>query len=143
MKTKAGNGLEAEVLAQSAYNVFRRVCGSSLTGNALREWEELGDDQASWADVAVVAIDMIDLPADEMATKELSVSTGSHSLYRAFAAAQGGDDMWSEIGENVRKSWEAVLRHLANLIDSDGSLDMGEAEGQAVEWMTERMLQEA
>lgn len=136
MKTKASNSYGAEDLAYSAYNLFAKMRGLQRT------WEQMDGDQAPWCEVAVLAINVIDLPESETASIDLSARELAENLYNRYCEANVSPAMWGSLNSNERLAWEAVGRHLANLIDSDGSLDFADMETKMLEWVTQRTTAE-
>ncbi len=137
MKTKASNGLEAGELGQTVYVVFH-----GALGRRCRPWQDVPEiDWLPWPEVAALAINRLDLPENETATMEISAKELAQSLYRQFMAARQLEPTWDSLDGRERLAWEAVGRHLLNVIDSDSNaVDIPEAEQKIIEWAKNKQL---
>lgn len=129
MKTRASNGLEAADLGGTAYKVWH-----ACLERQAKPWDQIvAIDQEPWQEAAALAINIIDLPGDEQASLEISAKELGRNLYAQYMAARGMEPKVITTPEEL--AWEAVGRHLANLIDSDGSADVPQCEARVVEWV--------
>lgn len=135
VRDKAHNGVTAQDLGQTAFNV------AATLQRINRTWQDV-DEQChqAWLAVAMLAIRTMDLPPGEQATLELSAKALSKSLYRQFGAEMYCAS-WEELDSSEQTIWEAIGRHLANLIDSDGQQNFSELESKIVEWARSKIEQ--
>ena len=113
---KAYNGMTALELARHAYLAHEAACG--LQGDFEKVTE---DHRLAFMEVAGLAIAAVDMPHDEQAVKEINVKEAAKAIFRRWWMAQGSTvPEWDEQDQKTRLVWEAVFRHLANWIDSDG-----------------------
>ena len=131
MRTTAYNGMEAMDLGHSAYNVWEHACKSG------RNWNDIGEgDRPPWSDVAAMAISNVDLPPDEKASLEISAKGFAKALFEVYASSVGGlAYTWEGSTAQNLVAWEAVARHLSNLIDSEGPIDFADMEARIKTWI--------
>lgn len=130
------NGLSYFDLAMTAFNVFAGATGSGK--------KDLADaDRAPWESVAGKAASIIDLPESEQATLEISAKQLAKALYIQYTIDCDRIPNWEDVPAKDKVAWEAVGRHLANLIDSDGQgMDFLELEEKIIEWAKDRITPE-
>ena len=134
MKTKASNGLTAETLAEYARRAYLIALGQPFS-------DMPADEIEAWTHAAIVAIDIIDMPADEWATREVSAKAGAEAIYRNYVLANEGEPAeFDSLDQTLRLAWEAAFRHLANWIDSDGTVDLSETEAQWRDWLVTKSM---
>ena len=76
-----------------------------------------------------------------MAAREVSAKALAKTLYMQYNVECGNEPEWKWDGmaQVFKTAWEAVGRHLANLIDSDGkTLNFQELEERMTEWARQR-----
>ena len=98
-------------------------------------------DLPPWEAVAGKAAQIIDIPEDEQSAREVSAKALAKTLYMQYTVECGHEPDWKWDSETalVQTAWEAVGRHLANLIDSDGQTpNFPELEDRIVTWARER-----
>ncbi len=133
-RVECRNGLEYSELAKTACDVYRRVLGQPTY-----VLEEV--DLSFWTDVAAKAAQIIDLPESEQGTLEVSAKSLAKTLYSQFILSTDGVPRWDETPQLEKVAGEAVGRHLANLIDSDGQTpNFSELEERIIGWAKERVL---
>ena len=134
-RTECTNGLSYKDLAQTAWNVYRACSGLdriTINGDA---------DRAPWEAVAGKAAQIVDIPESEMATREVSARGLAKTLYMQYNVECGNEPewKWGSTAEVFKTAWEAVGRHLANLIDSDGQTsNFQELEERIIDWARQR-----
>lgn len=131
-KTGARNGVAYEDLAATAHNVYCRSLG--VTPPELRE-----ADSVPWADVASRAVSIIDVSDSEQAELQVSAKALAKSLYCQYDLSKNLVPSWEEISLENKLAWEAVGRHLANIIDSDGQQDFSDMEFKMASWVSEKL----
>lgn len=131
-RTECQNGLEYTELGKTAYSVYTKSIGG-IVGT-------LGEvDLSFWTDVAAKAASIIDLPESEQGTLEISARSLAKALYTQMQISADCVPHWDELSSGHRIAWEAVGRHLANLIDSDGQTpNFPELEERIIGWARER-----
>jgi hypothetical protein len=140
-RTSCRNGLTYAELGRTAWNVhgnctvldpnFRKTPGYELKDADLPPWEA----------VAGKAAQIIDIPDDEQSAREVSAKALAKTLYMQYTVETGNEPDWKWDSETamVQTAWEAVGRHLVNLIDSDGQTpDFSELEDRITSWAKER-----
>lgn len=131
-RTECRNGLSYNDLGQSACNVFQL----SKCDNAVQLQEA---DLEPWAGVAAKSAQIVDIPDTEQAVVEVSAKGLAKTLYTQYHLSKDGVPHWDEQTDKDKMAWEAVGRHLANLISSDGqSLDLKDLEERMALWAWER-----
>ncbi len=132
-RTECINKISYKDLGQTACNVARAVLG--LDRVSLQ-----AGDLAPWEAVAGKAAHIMDVPESEMAAREFSASALAKTLYMQYTVECGRepDWRWDEETATSKLAWEAVVRHLANLIDSDGQQNFQELEERIIEWSRRR-----
>jgi hypothetical protein len=129
-RTECRNGLSYKDLAQTACSVFTAAIGHPTY--VLQE-----ADLPPWEAVASKTASIIDLPDSEQAEVTLSAKALAKALYNQFALERDKNPDWDN--EPNKIAWEAVGRHLANLIDStEQSPDIEVLEQRIVAWARER-----
>lgn len=129
-RTECRNGITYKDLAQTACNVYTASLGQPTY--VLQE-----ADLTPWEAVAGKAASIIDLPESEQGELSISAKTFAKTLYTQYTLERDKNPDWDE--ESAKVSWEAVGRHMANLIDSvDNRPDFPELEEKIVNWAKER-----
>lgn len=129
---QAENGLTLETLAPSAYGAFH--CAGGTDANAT--WETLSEGEMDrWRHVGGQAILSVE-GADGLGWAELA-----RQLYASYIkAGYGVFPAMAELPVAMQLAWEAVGRHMANCIDSDGTLEnLPEHEGRWKEWVQKKL----
>ena len=105
---KAENGYDTKDLGHTAFNVYYSCQGQP------RNWHQTVEvEQHLWDKVAGMAILMVE-SADGLLWHDLAAK-----LYQARTDKAD----YAALPRPEQLLWEAVGRHLANLIDSDGSVE--------------------
>jgi hypothetical protein len=131
-RTECRNSIAYSELAKTACEVYLRSL--SLPTYVLQEV-----DLSFWTDVAAKAAQIIDLPESEQGTLEISAKALAKALYTQYCLSTDTVPHWDEVPANYKIAWEAVGRHLANLIDSDGQTpNFPELEERIIEWAKQR-----
>lgn len=128
----ANNGLDILLLSQTAFEAWRHA-----SARFDEDWVALSqNDKDAWEHVAGQAILLLDGERDEINAKELA-----ESLHEAHRRGLGGEHKpFCDLSERDKICWEAVGRHLFNMIDSDGSVKPNEVEPYWRGW-TEKKLE--
>ncbi len=131
-RTECRNSLSYTELAKTAYGVYTQIIGG-IVGT-------LGEvDLSFWTDVAAKAANIIDLPESEQGTLEVSAKSLAKALYTQLQISADCVPHWDEVSHGHKVAWEAVGRHLANLIDSDGQTpNFPELEERIIDWAKQR-----
>lgn len=134
VKEKSKNGWDAAVLAESCYKILRQICKEP------NNWKNMTEiDHEPWLNMAQTIITVFDIKEGE----ELRISVGdwAKNLWNILCQSRGLDFPWDELNELERFGWHAIVRHCANLIESDGpqSLPIDEAEEKVVCWARDRV----
>ena len=136
VKNAARNGISVNDLAQTAEAVFRRCQGVKPEWSALREV-----DRQLWIDAASAEVGIIDIPETEQAALEVSAKSLAKTIYMQYTSKFEAE-LWNALEEREQIAWEAVARHLANIIDADSAVvDFANFEDMAVSWGTNRSQQ--
>jgi hypothetical protein len=119
--------LDISILAQTAFEAHRHA-----SGNLDAQWESTNQgEKEAWEHVAGQAILQLDRDDVECVTA-LALA---HDMYDAFKGAYSIlSRSWEELSWEEKICWEAVGRHLFNMIDSDGIINMGEHEPRWRGW---------
>jgi hypothetical protein len=123
----AENGMSLDVLAETAHNVYNILAGSHPV-----TWGQVPVQiQDVWGPIAAKAVVLIEA-ADGLKFKELA-----GELYRIWASGMAQKDKpFDSLPVRERLMWEAISRHLTNLIDSDGaSITASEHEQGWKDWL--------
>ena len=97
-------------------------------------------DLSFWTDVVARAAFVIDLPETEHAALEISAKAFGKALYTQYSASTDTVPNWELLSNTEQTAWEAVGRHLANFIDSDGQAPVfAELEDRIVDWAKSRV----
>lgn len=125
MSIEAENGITMEELAPLAYSMWRRLSGRDDLPEIYRD-----GDAVDWENVSGQAIYAVER-ADGLKWAALA------SLL--YAQRHGCRSLESESDEE-KLVWEALARHLYNLVDSDGmnEIDLEELETQCVSWFQKK-----
>ena len=120
------NGLDIIVLSQTAFEAWRHA-SARYDG----DWVALGqNEKEAWEHVAGQAILLLDQERDEISAKELAAC-----LHEAYQRGMGSEHkMFQDLPDREKICWEAVGRHLFNLIDSDGTVTINEVEPHWRDW---------
>lgn len=120
-KGMSKNGLSLQDLALTASNVFDKCCGAHTRG------------REAWQDVAQYLLAFAD--QGEEAEFQLSVSGTARGLCRLFYQSCGHPEEIEQRPLEEQGAWNAVVRHLVNVIDTDRSvLNIPEYEERIHEW---------
>lgn len=133
-KDKSKNGFTAAEIAESAYRILR------LISKDPNHWNQMAEvDREPWLDMAQVAITVFDVREEE--ELRISVSEWARNLWQLLCQARGIEFPWEELTPLEQFGWHAVVRHVGNLIDSDGptALPLEEAEEKVVGWARDRI----
>lgn len=127
-KTKATNGISVDDLARTAFDVLAKIQGCPTA------WEEAKDEcKESWKLVAKNMLATIDRQGED-ADMTFSAKGLAKQCYCQFVAEMSAP-AWASIEEHYQLEWEAVARHLANVIEADASaINITELEERIVEW---------
>lgn len=129
---KCSNGYSVDDLAATAHSVFCQLVGENQfvrTG----QFSTLPEaDRDMWLPVIRMAITLMDL-TDDHAEVNMSVSTLAKNFYRQFTALNDAP-AFEALPHKHTIAWNAIVRHMANLIESDGSLQFADMEERIVEW---------
>lgn len=132
VKDKCSNGYPVEDLAATAHSVFCKLVGDNRFVRTA-PWSSLDTaSQEMWLPVIRMAIAIMDLP-DEQAEVNVSVSALAKNFYRQFTALNDAPT-FETLDFRMVGAWHAIVRHLANLIESDGSLNFADMEERIVDW---------
>lgn len=133
-KDKAKNGYDAATLAESCYKVQRAVCNEPNRWNTMAEL-----DREPWLNMAQVGITVFDVRDGE--ELRISVREWARNLWNVLCQSRGIDFPWDELLPLEQFSWHAIVRHVSNLLDSDGpqSLNCDEAEEKVIGWARDRV----
>jgi hypothetical protein len=127
----ASNGYDIMVLAQTSFEAWRHAAG-----NYEKDWETLSiQEREAWEHVAGQGLLLLDDDKDEISAKQLA-----SSIHEAYCRALGvqGENFW-DLPQRTSLVWEAVGRHLFNLIDSDGSVEPNQAEPYWKGWVEQKL----
>jgi hypothetical protein len=147
-RTECRNGLAYTELGKTAADVLDRIVKKHFVDNDGKSyWHDgspstpLGEvDLSFWTDVAARAAQVIDLPESEQGTLEISAKGLAKTLHTQYCVSTDIVPNWEDLTSNEKIGWEAVGRHLANLIDSDGQTpNFPELEERIVGWARERI----
>lgn len=133
-KDKARNGYEAGTIAETVYNVVRAVAHET------NNWKNLTEiDREPWLAMASIAITVFDIKETE--ELRISVIEWAKNLWNALCSARSLDFPWEELTDLEKFAWQAAVRHVGNLIDSDGPqvLPLDEAEERVLSWARDRV----
>ncbi len=133
-KDKARNGFDAGVIAETVYKVIRNIC------QEINNWSSLTEiDREPWLAMASVAITVFDVKDTE--ELRISVIEWAQNLWNVTCQARGIDFPWEELTHLEKFAWQAAVRHVGNLIDSDGptALSIDEAEEKVLSWARDRV----
>ncbi len=132
-RTECRNGLSYKDLAQTAHAVY-------FTSHGVSPGPLCDADLAPWEDVAAKAASIIDIPPDEQASVEVSAKGLAKTMYIQHTLSKDQVPVWEEVIQESKTAWEAVGRHLANLIDSDGATpNFSELEDRITKWARDRV----
>lgn len=133
-RVECRNGISYFDLATTAHNVWFRSQGSMSAGYELKD-----ADRPPWESISGKAASIIDLPESEQAEVQISAKALAKALYNQYNIECDKNPDWENASQNEKIAWEAVGRHLANIIDSDGQTpNFPELEERIVAWALER-----
>lgn len=145
MPVQTAGGIPAIMIAETAYNAYRKaLSGKDDEGADLPLWEELPTaPQGDWVQVALLAIPLVE------GSTELSFLSLAMELFLCFHRRRcllEGQPLpsFSEQPARQRYAWEAVARHLANVIDYDRNeepLGLEELEDFFLGWADGKVLE--
>lgn len=122
----ASNGFEIAVLSQTAFEAFKNAAGLESDWTTMPLYE-----REAWEHVAGQALLQLDNDRDDYVKAAVLAS----DLFEAFNRAHSHPGVFTDLSLEERLCWEAVGRHLFNLIDSDGSVSPSEHESRWRDWV--------
>ena len=133
-KDKARNGYESAAIAETVYKVIRAVCQETNNWSSLTEI-----DREPWIAMAQVCITAFDVKDTE--ELRISVIEWAQNLWNVICNVRSLDFPWEELTDLERFAWQAAVRHVGNIIDSDGPqvLPLDEAEEKVLSWARDRV----
>jgi hypothetical protein len=132
VRERCENGYTIVDLSQTCHEVYRAILGD---GAMIRNvpWSALPEgDQERWEPVARMAMCLFDL-REEGSEITISVAETAKNFYKQFTAMSDATD-YTKLPEIHHIAWQAIVRHLGNIVDSDGKIDLSETEQRIVEW---------
>jgi hypothetical protein len=140
---KQNEGLTAEQMAGTAYNAYRWAMGlKDGAGNTLPDWGGLNDgQQAGWARVATVAINMID---DCVELPWVNLAAAAYTEFTEFYRPSNAAVSWDGLGAQDKLAWSAAVRHIANMmaVDESDNEDIDGHERFWQQWAAGRLTQQ-
>ena len=125
---KTDSGITAVGLGHTGYNVFSSLLGLNIP------WEELRDsDKADWENAGNQAIFIVQHILDA-SDNNGGGSIPARQLARKIADTFIDQETFNNLPESDKLVWEAVGRHMVNLIDSEKSQDAAEHEKRIAQW---------
>ena len=118
----ATNGWTTEDLAKTAKNVMRQMSP-----------DDFGEADFLWEAVVDIAIIVCDIRGDSWQSKDISFSKFGAGLAKTY----DGRESFSSIRDTM--AWNALGRHLFNIINSEGTLDVPYMEHQIVQWFKKKL----
>lgn len=128
------NGIALADLAATAFTVFF----GCAPGEPLR-WNQMRDvDKDLWIEAVSAEVAVIDIPDGEQAAVEISAKGLAKMLYMQFTA-KFATEPWNELPYDNKLAWEAVARHVANVVEADlAVVNFKDFEERAIEWFTNK-----
>lgn len=123
------NGIPWTDLAQTCYSVFANVNGISIP------WDSA--DQFPWDRMATHVGRVID---DAVKTEtELSISGTSAMIFDKLQSPNGESNIqYDSLEEKTRLVYNAIARHMVNVIDAESGADIAEKEAAAIRWFNNK-----
>lgn len=128
----ASNDMEIGTLAQTAFEAYRHA-----SGNMESQWELIPQhERDAWEHVAGQAI----LQLDREDIECVKAPTLALDMYEAYKRGQASPpEPFTNLPLEDQLHWEAVGRHLFNLIDSDGSAKLSDHEPRWRAWVENQL----
>lgn len=126
---RSANGFTSEVIAPSAYSVWRQCTGIAMG------WESC--QQEVWDKLVTQAIKLVDQNIANDAA--MSAQSFARQLY-IWAYGSGAEQLWSEASEQEHLAWNTVGRHIINCLDAEpGTVDPDKLEPLSVRWFRKKL----
>lgn len=128
----ASNEMEIGTLSQTAFEAFRHA-----SKNYDAQWEMIPqNEREAWEHVAGQAILQLDSENIECVKAQVLASDMHEAYIRGLATTP---KLFEDLTLEEQLCWEAVGRHLFNLIDSDGSVKPSEHEPRWRAWVENQL----